>query len=129
MLSFYTIRAPFDGIVGDVPVHVGDFVRRIRRRVLTTVDENKDLEAYIYIPTERSTQVRMGLDVDLTDNNGKLLEKTKIDFLSPEVDSTMQEILVKAPVTHRRRCFATRKLSRRTLSGARNRWPWFRCWQ
>jgi multidrug efflux pump subunit AcrA (membrane-fusion protein) len=32
------------------------------------------------------------------DNSGKLLEKTKIDFISPEVDSTLQGILVKAPV-------------------------------
>jgi hypothetical protein len=29
--------------------------------MLTTVDENKDLEAYIYVPTERASQVRMGL--------------------------------------------------------------------
>jgi hypothetical protein len=66
--------------------------------VLTTVDENKDLEAYIYIPTERAPEVRMGLGVDLTDNSGKLLEKTKVDFISAEVDSTLQGILVKAPV-------------------------------
>jgi multidrug efflux pump subunit AcrA (membrane-fusion protein) len=32
------------------------------------------------------------------DSSGKLLETTKIDFLSPEVDSTLQGILVKAPV-------------------------------
>jgi multidrug efflux pump subunit AcrA (membrane-fusion protein) len=32
------------------------------------------------------------------DNTGKLLEKTKIDFLSPQVDSTLQGILVKASV-------------------------------
>jgi hypothetical protein len=38
------------------------------------------------------------LDVDITDNSGKLLEKTKIDFLSPEVDSNLQGILAKAPV-------------------------------
>ena len=66
--------------------------------MLTTVDENKDLEAYIYIPTERAAEVRMGLGVDLTDNSGKVLEKTKVDFISPEVDSTLQGILVKAPV-------------------------------
>jgi RND family efflux transporter MFP subunit len=75
---------------------MGDYVSSTT--LLTTVDENKDLEAYIYIPTERAGQVRPGLSVDLTDNNGKLVEKTKIDFLSPEVDSTLQGILVKAPV-------------------------------
>ena len=38
------------------------------------------------------------MEVDLTDNNGKVLEKTKIDFVSPQVDSALQGILVKAPV-------------------------------
>lgn len=99
-LAYYTIRATFDGVVGDVPVHVGDFVAPLNSppSVLTTVDENNNLEAYIYIPTERSAQVKQGLDVELTDNSGKLLEKTKIDFISPQVDSMLQGILVKAPV-------------------------------
>ena len=95
-LAYYTIKAPFDGIVGDVPVHVGDYVSA--STVLTTLDENKDLEVYIYVPTERESQLKPGLEVDLTDTSGKLLEKTKIDFLSPQVDNTLQGILVKAPV-------------------------------
>lgn len=95
-LAYYSIRAPFDGVVGDIPVHVGDYVSTTT--VLTTVDENQDLETYIYVPTERAAQVRQGLSVDLLDTSGKLLEKTKIDFVSPEVDSTLQEILAKAPV-------------------------------
>jgi RND family efflux transporter MFP subunit len=95
-LAYYTVRAPFEGVVGDIPVHVGDYVAPAT--MLTTVDENKDLEAYIYVPTERAGQVRQGLDVDLMDNSGKLLEKTRIDFLSAQVDSTLQGILVKAPV-------------------------------
>ncbi len=95
-LAYYTIRAPFDGIVGDIPVHVGDYVSSSTQ--LTTVDENKDLEAYIYIPTERVAQIRMGLEVDLMDTSGKMLEKSKIDFISPQVDNTLQGILVKAPV-------------------------------
>jgi RND family efflux transporter MFP subunit len=99
LLAYYTIRAPFDGVVGDIPVHVGDFASPLNPSpMLTTVDENNDLEAYIYVPTERSSEVRMGLDVDMTDDSGKLLEKTKIDFVSPEVDPTLQGVLVKAPV-------------------------------
>lgn len=96
LLAYYTIRAPFDGVVGDIPVHVGDYVAPAT--MLSTVDENKDLEAYIYVPTERAGQVRQGLEVDLMDSSGKLLEKTRIDFLSAQVDSTLQGILVKAPV-------------------------------
>lgn len=96
LLGYYTVRAPFAGVVGDVPVHVGDYVSP--SVTLTTVDENRDLEAYIYIPTERSTEIKQGLGVELTDNNGKLLEKTAINFVSPQVDSTTQGVLVKAPV-------------------------------
>jgi RND family efflux transporter MFP subunit len=99
LLAYYTVRAPFDGVVGDIPVHVGDYASPMNTSTpLTTVDESKDLEAYIYVPTERSSEVRMGLGVDLTDNSGKLLEKTKINFISAQVDSMLQGILVKAPV-------------------------------
>lgn len=95
-LAYYTVRAPFDGVVGDVPVHVGDYAST--STVLTTVDQNKDLEAYIYLPTERAAEVKLGLPVDLYDNAGNLLEKTKVDFVSPQVDNPLQGILVKAPV-------------------------------
>jgi RND family efflux transporter MFP subunit len=99
LLAYYTVRAPFEGVVGDIPVHVGDYASpQSSSAMLTTVDENKDLEAYIYVPTERSGEVHPGLDVDLTDNSGKSLEKTKIDFVSSQVDSTLQGVLVKAPV-------------------------------
>jgi RND family efflux transporter MFP subunit len=94
-LAYYSVRAPFDGVIGDIPVHVGDYVSS--STILTTLDENKDLEAYIFVPTERASQVRTGLEVDLMDTSGKLLEKSKIDFLSPQVDSSLQGILVKAP--------------------------------
>ncbi len=95
-LSYYTIRSPYNGIVGDIPVHVGDYVSS--STILTTVDESGDLEAYIYVPTDRASQVKLGLAAEISDTNGKLLEKTRIDFLSPQVDPTMQGILVKAPV-------------------------------
>jgi RND family efflux transporter MFP subunit len=99
LLDYYTVNAPFDGIVGDIPVHVGDYVSSgSSGTMLTTVDENRDLEAYIYIPTERAADVRMGLGVDLLDNSGNLLQKSKIDFISPQVDNNLQGILVKAAV-------------------------------
>jgi RND family efflux transporter MFP subunit len=98
-LAYYTVRAPFDGVVGDIPVHLGDYVSPVSQNaLLTTVDQPGDLEAYIYIPTERSGQARIGLEVELSDTSGKLLEKTKIDFLSPQVDPSLQGILAKAPV-------------------------------
>ncbi len=95
-LAYYRITAPFEGIVGDIPVHVGDYVSS--STMLTTVDENKDLEAYIYIPTERAAQVRNGLGVQILDNNANPVETTSVDFVSPQVDNQLQGILVKAPI-------------------------------
>jgi RND family efflux transporter MFP subunit len=95
-LGYYHIAAPFDGIVGDVPPHLGDYVSPTT--LLTTVDENRDLEAYIYIPTERVTQIRRGLSVVILDNQENVLEHTAIDFISPQVDNGLQGILAKAPV-------------------------------
>jgi len=82
--------------VGDIPVHLGDYVTSTTS--LTTVDENKDLEAYIYVPTERSGQARIGLPVQILDADDKVLETTSVDFLSPQIDSQLQGILLKAPV-------------------------------
>ena len=99
LLQYYTIRAPYAGIVGDIPVHVGDFVSTgSSPTVLTTVDENADVEAYIYVPTEHASELRVGQEVDLLDNSGNLIEKTNIYFISPQVDNALQGILVKAPV-------------------------------
>jgi RND family efflux transporter MFP subunit len=95
-LAYYDIRAPFAGIVGDVPVHLGDYVSTTT--VLTTVDEIADLEAYIYIPTERASVVRQGLPVEILDTSGKTLVKSKISFLSPQVDNGLQSILAKAEI-------------------------------
>jgi RND family efflux transporter MFP subunit len=95
-LAYYRIRAPFAGVVGDIPVHVGDYVSDTT--VLTTVDENKDLEAYIYLPTERAAEVHTGMAVDLLDTDGSVLAHTTVDFVSPEVDNGLQGILAKAPI-------------------------------
>jgi len=95
-LAYYEIRAPFTGVVGDIPVHLGDYVSPTT--LLTTVDENADLEAYIYIPTERASVVRQGLPVELLDTAGNSLAKSKISFLSPQVDNGLQSILAKAEI-------------------------------
>ena len=80
--------------MGDIPVHLGDYVSSTIP--LTTVDENRDFEAYIYIPSERAAQVKRGLPVDILDNSGKLIERAHIDFVSPQVDNGLQGILAKA---------------------------------
>jgi RND family efflux transporter MFP subunit len=95
-LAYYQIRAPFAGVVGDIPVHLGDYVSPTT--VMTTVDENAGLEAYIYIPTDRLGQLRAGLPVDLLDDAGTLLAHSTISFLSPQIDNGLQSILAKAEI-------------------------------
>jgi RND family efflux transporter MFP subunit len=99
-LRYYQIRAPFAGIVGDIPVHVGDYVTQanIPSTVLTTIDDQSGLEAYIYIPTDRMAEVKIGLPVEIQDTTGTVVAKSTISFLSPEVDNGMQGILAKAEV-------------------------------
>ncbi len=40
----------------------------------------------------------MGLPVQIVTSRGELIEATKIDFISQQVDNALQGILVKAPV-------------------------------
>lgn len=95
-LHYYTVSSPMDGIVGDIPVHVGD--RVTFATLLTTVDEPGALEAYIYVPTERARNLKMGLAVRLFDSAGNTVSQTRITFVSPQVDTDTQTVLAKATV-------------------------------
>lgn len=95
-LHYYRVAAPTAGVVGDIPVRVGD--RVTTSTVLTTIDQNTGLEAYIYVPIERAPDLKMGLPVRLVDDRGRALTETKVDFISPHVDNQTQAVLVKAPV-------------------------------
>ncbi|HEX5433952.1 MAG TPA: efflux RND transporter periplasmic adaptor subunit, partial [Candidatus Angelobacter sp.] len=44
------------------------------------------------------TMVRMGMPVDLLDDTGKVLTRTKVSFISPRVDPDSQTLLVKSQV-------------------------------
>ena len=95
-LHYYKVVAPRDGIVGDIPVRVGDRVTNATQ--LTTVDQPGSLEAYVYVPVERSSQLRANLPVQILDSNGKVLADTRVSFISPQVDNTTQTVLVKARI-------------------------------
>jgi RND family efflux transporter MFP subunit len=94
-LKYYSVFAVTDGQIGDIPVHVGD--RVTNTTVLTTIDERSGLEVYLSVPSERAHEVKMGAPVEVLDNAGNVLLRTKIDFISPQIDPSMQGLLVKAP--------------------------------
>lgn len=95
-LRYYTVSAPMDGIVGDIPVRTGD--RVTVSTLLTTVDEPGALEAYIYVPVDKSRGLRLGLPVKLLSENGDFLADTVVTFVSPQVDPDTQTVLAKAAV-------------------------------
>jgi RND family efflux transporter MFP subunit len=95
-LKYYQVSSPMDGIVGDIPVHVGDRVSV--STLLTTVDEPGALEAYIYVPVDRSKNLKIGLPARLVDENEKPLAQTSVTFISPQVDTETQTVLAKAAV-------------------------------
>jgi RND family efflux transporter MFP subunit len=95
-LQYYRVTAPTAGIVGDIPVRIGD--RVTTTTVLTTVDQQAGLEAYLQIPVERAPEVRVGLPVRILDRDGKTLAESAVNFVSPQVDDRTQSVLVKAPI-------------------------------
>jgi RND family efflux transporter MFP subunit len=95
-LHYYSVSAPMDGIVGDIPVRMGD--RVTVSSLLTTVDEPGALEAYIYVPVDRSHSLKLGLPVKLLTEAGELLANSQITFISPQVDPDTQTVLAKAAV-------------------------------
>ena len=96
-LHYYNVSAPTDGIVGDVPVRVGD--RVAVTTLLTTVDEPGALEAYIYVPATRARELRLGLPVKLLNETGSVLTDSQITFISPQVDPETQTVLAKAAIS------------------------------
>ena len=95
-LRYYRVSAPMDGIVGDIPVRVGD--RVTVSTLLTTVDEPGALEAYVYVPASRAKELRLGLPVKLLDESGAVRAETEVTFISSEVDPDTQTVLAKATV-------------------------------
>ncbi|MBS1953839.1 MAG: efflux RND transporter periplasmic adaptor subunit [Cyanobacteria bacterium SZAS-4] len=92
-LKYYSITAPFTGMVGDIPVKVGDHVTS--STALTTLTENHPLEVYISIPAEKASLMHQGMDVELVSTDGKDFGNSKVIFIAPTVDSSSQTVLVK----------------------------------
>ena len=96
-LRYYTVAAPTAGIIGDVPVRVGNQVTP--QTVLTTIDQNETLEVYVSVPIERARALKNGLPMHILSSDGQQrLGTTVIGFISPHVDDQTQSILVKGTV-------------------------------
>jgi RND family efflux transporter MFP subunit len=95
-LAYHQVTAPTAGVLGDIPVRVGDSVTR--SSVLTTIDQNAGLEVYISVPVQEAPNLKAGLPVHLVDDRGRVLATTTLSFISPSVDVGTQSVLAKAPL-------------------------------
>jgi RND family efflux transporter MFP subunit len=89
------VVAPIAGVVGDIPVKIGDYVKA--GDTLTTIIQNDTLDLRLSVPVERGSQLRVGLPVQLTGaKTDEVLATGRISFVSPQVDTQSQAILAKA---------------------------------
>jgi RND family efflux transporter MFP subunit len=93
-LDFYRVGAPQAGVVGDISIRQGD--RVTKTTMITTIDDNRGLEAYVQVPLDRSPDLRLGLPVQILDAEGKAVATNPITFIAPRVDDATQTVLVKS---------------------------------
>jgi len=88
------VVAPIAGVVGNVTVKVGDYVKTTD--ILTSIIQNQSLNLSISISTNQGNQLRIGLPVQLIGTNGdEVITTGRISFISPQVNQD-QQILAKA---------------------------------
>ncbi len=95
-LGYYDVTAPERGTIGDIPVRVGD--RVTTQTVLTTLTDNRTLEANVSVPVGRAAAVHFGTQVRLFDENDGLLATGNVRFVSAQVTPETQSVLVKADI-------------------------------
>ena len=93
-LQYYRVTAPAAGVVGEIPVRQGD--RVTSSTAITTIDGGEGLEAYVEVPLERATELRVGLPVELLDGDGRVAVTNPITFVAPRADDKTQTVLTKA---------------------------------
>ena len=90
-----TVVAPISGIVGDIPVKLGDYVTEAN--VLTTITQNQNLEVELSVPAGEVDKLLVGLPVELTRfGEDDPIATGSISFISPQTNADSQLTLVKA---------------------------------
>jgi RND family efflux transporter MFP subunit len=96
-LAYYQVRAPIAGVVGDIPVRVGDRVTKATE--LTSIDDNTALEIYINVPVVQASRLRVGLPVTIVDEAAQPIANERLNFVAASVDENTQTVLTKAPLS------------------------------
>ncbi|MFO7628218.1 MAG: efflux RND transporter periplasmic adaptor subunit [Prochlorococcaceae cyanobacterium] len=110
-LTYRDLRAPIDGVLGDIEVKVGDVVRA--GDPFSTILRNERLLARLDLPAPAAARVREGLTVQLfgegldqggeqSSNQGgeRELSRGAVVMVDPRLDSGSQGLLVKAAISN-----------------------------
>lgn len=94
-LGYYEVRAPFAGVVGSIPVRVGDSVSQ--ETELTRVDQSQTLEISVQVPVDRAAKIQVGrTQVELLDAKGEPVVTAPVFFVAPTPSDATQLVEVKA---------------------------------
>ncbi len=90
-----TVTAPIAGIVGDIPIKLGDYVTAGSQ--LATITQNQDLDLEIAVPIDQASRLRTGMPVELIlFGSDEVIGSGNISFVSPTTDASTQTVLAKA---------------------------------
>jgi RND family efflux transporter MFP subunit len=94
-VGFKQVSAPISGTIGDLPVKQGDYATM--GEAIATITRNDSLDLRISVPVSRAGQLRQGMTVELiAPGTGKTLERGRVSFISPNIDTSLQTVLIKA---------------------------------
>lgn len=93
-LVYNTMSAPITGVVGDFnEKKVGDFMNVGEE--FTTITDNEVFLLNISIPTEFYNRLRIGLPVEILNNDGTPRIRGQVSFVAPRVRQDAQTVLTK----------------------------------
>jgi RND family efflux transporter MFP subunit len=93
-LIFNRIVAPVSGIVGDFnKKKVGDYLDR--GQTFTTITNNGQFHLNVNVPSENLNRLRIGLPVQILNEDNSAIISGSVNFISPLVDQSNQSVNIK----------------------------------
>lgn len=90
------ITSPIDGVVDDIVVNLGEFVSI--GTPISNIVNNQFLNLTIQVPSELSSQLKLGLTIEIIDEQNKKIADSSISFISPSIDKRSNLIPIKAKI-------------------------------
>ncbi|MFL5318128.1 MAG: efflux RND transporter periplasmic adaptor subunit, partial [Myxococcaceae bacterium] len=93
-LQYHAVKAAVPGVIGEVFVRVGDFVSATTQ--LTSIAQADVLELSASVPAARARTVTNETQVEVLDDNGKVLLHSNAFYVAAEADPRTQLVEVKS---------------------------------